>query len=506
MSESELIEKTEEIEESVEPSPPQQDEAEEIEEPENSLPSVSLGDLPPRLSEATARAGWTSLTPVQSKAMPYIFAGRPLMVQARTGSGKTGAFVMPIMELVNRFQDSTQALVLVPTRELATQVVAEAKTLFGDGGLRVTAVYGGVGYGAQLKALREGTHLIVGTPGRVLDHLLRGSMSLKKLKVLVFDEADRMLSMGFYPDMRRIQAYLPGKVYTCMFSATFPHTVRSLARQFMENPDFLSLSRDHVHVADTSHQTVTVSSMEKDRTLIRLIELENPDSAIIFCNTKQRVHYVSVVLQRFGYNADELSGDLPQKDREKVMGKLRQGKLRFCVATDVAARGINISDLSHVFQYEVPDDPELYIHRAGRTGRAGATGVAITLVGDFTEQVQLKRIAKQYNIEFEERPSPDEAALAKVVAERMTVRLEAQMRDRDKLQIERLQRFVPMVQELASGEEGTALLAMLLDDYYQQSLHAPPVAIEPDKPRQQPRSGKPKKKRRRRSRGRSRQN
>ena len=506
MSESELIEKTEEIEESVEPSPPQQDEAEEIEEPENSLPSVSLGDLPPRLSEATARAGWTSLTPVQSKAMPYIFAGRPLMVQARTGSGKTGAFVMPIMELVNRVQDSTQALVLVPTRELATQVVAEAKTLFGDGGLRVTAVYGGVGYGAQLKALREGTHLIVGTPGRVLDHLLRGSMSLKQLKVLVFDEADRMLSMGFYPDMRRVQEFLPGKVYTCMFSATFPHTVRSLARQFMENPDFLSLSRDHVHVADTSHQTVTVSSMDKDRTLIRLIELENPDSAIIFCNTKQRVHYVSVVLQRFGYNADELSGDLPQKDREKVMGKLRQGKLRFCVATDVAARGIDISDLSHVFQYEVPDDPELYIHRAGRTGRAGATGVAITLVGDFTEQVQLKRIAKQYNIEFEERPSPDEAALAKVVAERMTVRLEAQMRDRDKLQIERLQRFVPMVQELASGKEGTALLAMLLDDYYQQSLHAPPVAIEPDKPRQQPRSGKPKKKRRRRSRGRSRQN
>ena len=479
----------------------------EIEEPEDSLPSVNLGDLPPRMSEATVRAGWTSLTPVQSKAMPYIMAGRPIMVQARTGSGKTGAFVMPIMELVNRHQDGTQALVLVPTRELATQVVAEARTLFGDGGLRVTAVYGGVGYGPQLKALRDGTHLIVGTPGRVLDHLLRGSMSLKQLKVLVFDEADRMLSMGFYPDMRRVQEYLPSKIYTCMFSATFPHTVRSLARQFMDNPDYLSLSRDHVHVADTSHQTVTLSSLEKDRTLIRLIELENPDSAIIFCNTKQRVHYVSVVLQRFGYNADELSGDLAQKDREKVMDKLRQGKLRFLVATDVAARGIDISDLSHVFQYEVPDDPELYIHRAGRTGRAGATGVAITLVGDFTEQVQLKRITKQYNIEFEERPSPDEAALARVVAERMTVRLEAQRRDRDKLQIERLQRFVPMVQELANDEEGVALMAMLLDDYYQQSLHALPVTVAAEPPRrQQAQSDKPKKKRRSRSRDRSRRN
>ncbi len=504
MSETETIDNA--VEDEInEPNATNLEQEDEIEEPEDSLPSVGIGDLPPRLSEAVARAGWASLTPVQSKAMPYLFAGRPLMVQARTGSGKTGAFILPIMELVNRYQDDTQALVLVPTRELANQVMTEAKMLFGDSGLRVTAVYGGVGYGPQLKALREGTHLVVGTPGRVLDHLLRGSMSLKKLKVLVFDEADRMLSMGFYPDMRRVQEYLPGKVYTCMFSATFPPTVRSLARQFMDKPDFLSLSRDHVHVADTSHQTVIVSPMEKDRTLVRLIELENPDSAIIFCNTKQRVHYIAVVLQRFGYNADELSGDLPQKDREKVMDRLRKGKLRFCVATDVAARGIDISDLSHVFQYELPEDPEIYIHRAGRTGRAGAAGVAISLVGDFTEQVQLKKIARQYNIEFEERASPDEAALAKVVAERMTVRLEAQMRDRDKLRIERLQRFVPMVKELANDEEGVALIAMLLDDLYQQSLHALPASLdeEPADTSQKPENSK---KKRRRSRGRSRGN
>ncbi len=502
MSETEIIDNAEE--EMNEPNSSDLEQEDEIEEPENRLPSVRMEHLPPRMSEAVARAGWTSLTPVQSKAMPYLMAGRPLMVQARTGSGKTGAFIMPIMELVNRYQDDTQALVLVPTRELAKQVVDEAKILFGDTGLRVTAVYGGVGYGPQLKALREGTHLVVGTPGRVLDHLLRGSMSLKKLKVLVFDEADRMLSMGFYPDMRRVQEYLPDKkVYTCMFSATFPPTVRSLARQFMHKPDFLSLSRDHVHVADTSHQTVTVPPMEKDRALIRLIELENPDSAIIFCNTKQRVHYIAVVLQRFGYNADELSGDLPQKDREKVMDKLRQGKLRFCVATDVAARGIDISDLSHVFQYELPEDPEIYIHRAGRTGRAGAAGTAISLVGDFTEQVQLKRIAKQYNIEFEERPSPDEATLAKVVAERMIVRLEAQMRERDKLKVERLQRFVPMVKELANDEDGVQLIAMLLDDLYQQSLHTPPALVEEDEPERLESSG-PSKKKRRRSRGRSR--
>lgn len=446
-----------------------------IEEPENSLPTVSIGDLPPRLKEAAARAGWTQLTPVQSRAMPYIMVGRPLMVQARTGSGKTGAFIMPIMELINKYEPKVQALVLVPTRELARQMVNEAVTLFGDSGLKVTAVYGGVGYKQQLDALREGTHLVVGTPGRILDHLLRKSMKLDDLKILVFDEADRMLSMGFYPDMRRLQDYLPRSVYTCMFSATFPVTVRSLARQFMNEPEFLSLSHEQVHVAETTHQKVSVPSLEKDRILIRLIELENPDSAIIFCNTRQRVHYVAVVLQRFGYNAEELSGDLAQHDREKVMGKLRQGKLRFLVATDVAARGIDISDLSHVFQYEVPEDPEIYIHRAGRTGRAGAAGTAITLVGEFMEETLIRRIGNQYNLTFEERPLPTEEELAQVVSERLTVRLEAQMQNRDKLRIERMERFEPLVQELSQDEHGVKLLAMLLDDHYQQSLHSPPT-------------------------------
>lgn len=477
-----------------------------IEEPEDSLPTVTINDLPERLREATVRAGWTKLTPVQAKSLPYIFAGRPMMVQARTGSGKTGAFILPIMEIVNRHQMETQALVLVPTRELAQQMVKEAATLFGDSGLRVTAVYGGVSYKPQLKALKEGTHLIVGTPGRVLDHLLQKSMSLKALKVLVFDEADRMLSMGFYPDMRRLQTYLPNKLYTCMYSATFPQTVRSLARQFMNEPEFLSLSRDQIHVAETTHQTVLVDPMDKDRTLIRLIEMENPDAAIIFCNTKQRVHYISVVLQRFGYNADEISGDVAQKDRERVMEKLRQGKLRFLVATDVAARGIDVSDLSHVFQVEVPDDPEVYIHRAGRTGRAGATGTAITLVGDFPEQVQIKRIGTRYKIDFEERPSPTEKDLAKVVSERTTIRLEAKMKERDNLRIERMQRFVPAVSELAADEHGVALLAMLLDDYYQQSLHETPDLPGMEQNRNQSSSNKSgnnnNQKRRRRSRGR----
>jgi ATP-dependent RNA helicase DeaD len=264
-----------------------------------------------------------------------------------------------------------------------------------------------------------------------------------------------------------------------MFSATFPQTVRSLARQFMDNAAFLSLSEDQIHVAETSHQMVLASSMEKDRILIRLIEFENPDSAIIFCNTKQRTHYVAIVLQRFGYNADELSGDMDQRSRERVMNKLREGQLRFLVATDVAARGIDISDLSHVFQYEVPDDPEQYIHRAGRTGRAGATGIAITLADPFLDQIPLKKIEKQYSLVFEERPCPTDEELATLVGERLTIQLEKKLAERDNLKIERMQRFVPLVKELVEDEHGLALIAMLLDDHYQQTLHTPPSGIQP---------------------------
>ncbi|MCP4358457.1 MAG: DEAD/DEAH box helicase [Chloroflexi bacterium] len=447
-----------------------------IVEPEDSLPQVTMADLPPRLQEATTRAGWKELTAVQSKAMPYIMAGRDIMVQSHTGSGKTGAFIMPIMELVNPRQDACQALVLVPTRELAQQVATEAKLLAGETGMRTIAVYGGVKYGPQLAAFKKGAHLVVGTPGRVLDHLLRRSLSLKHLKVFVMDEADRMLSMGFYPDMRRVQEFLPErKLYGCMFSATFPARVQSLARQFLHDASYLSLSRDQVHVVETTHVFYQVPALDKDRGLVRIIEVENPDSAIIFCNTKTRVNYVNVVLRRFGYDADELSGDISQNDREKVMARLKQGKLRFLVATDVAARGIDISELSHVIQYEVPKDPEVYIHRAGRTGRAGAAGEAISLIGDFTEEAQLKRITKQYSIDFQQRPLPSKEDVTAIVSERTTVLLEAHLRDRDKLKTERMQRFIPLVREWAADEESIALMAMLLDDYYQQSLHNPPA-------------------------------
>jgi ATP-dependent RNA helicase DeaD len=444
---------------------------------DNALPEITLEQLSDEMRDACNRAGWTSLVPVQAKSIPYFLAGRDMMVQSRTGSGKTGAYILPIIQKINVQQNFAQALVLVPTRELALQVSREAQMLTQGTNIRIAVVYGGVGYNAQLEAFRGGAQLVIGTPGRILDHLLKNTLSLDHLKILIFDEADRMLSMGFYPDMVKIRKYIPsGKILSSMFSATFPPQVIRLSDQFLHKSNLLSLSGNQVHIAEIEHIYYVVPGMRKERSLVRIIEIENPSSAIIFCNTKDTVHYLSVVLKRFGYDADELSSDLAQSMREKVMARVRRGALRFLVATDVAARGIDIPDLSHVIQYEPPEDPEAYIHRAGRTGRMGSSGVAISLVAEM-EKFKLQSIARFYDINMEERPLPGDDELERVVAERITALLEARLRSRDNLQIERMKRFLPLARNLAQSEDELELITMLLDDYYQLSLHAPPAPI-----------------------------
>jgi ATP-dependent RNA helicase DeaD len=447
--------------------------------PANALLEMTIADLPEHLREGFTKAGWTELMPVQAKTLPYIMSGRDVMIQSRTGSGKTGAYLLPILDRIDPQKSVCQALILVPTRELARQVITDAETLGSGTGIRTVAVYGGVSYGPQLQAFRSGVQIVVGTPGRILDHLLKRSLSLDEIKILVFDEADRMLSMGFYPDMQRVRSYLPKrKINSCMFSATFPPQILRLAKEFLDDPVFLNLSRDHIHVTDSEHVFYTVPGMDKDRSLVRIIEMENPASALIFCNTKARVHYVSVVLQRFGYNADELSSDLSQKAREKVMRRIRKGELRFLVATDVAARGIDLPELSHVFLYEPPEDPESYIHRAGRTGRAGASGMAISLV-NVSERPDLLRIARRFDIDLQELTLPSDEDVANIVTQRTIAMLEAQMRTRDRLKIERMQRFIPLVSSLSESEDELTLMAMLLDDFYQKNFHNPPEIIAP---------------------------
>jgi len=458
------------------------------------IPEITLQDLPKRLQAAAARAGWTELMPVQAKSMPYLLAGKDVLVQSHTGSGKTGAFLLPALDRIDPRKKSCQVLVLVPTRELAKQVAHEAEVLAGDSGIRTVAVYGGASYGPQIAAFKQGAHLVVGTPGRILDHLLKRNLSLDHLRMLILDEADRMLSMGFYPDMRAVRDYLPrGKpINTAMFSATFPPRVLRLAQEFLHEPVHLSLSSDHVHVVETEHIFYTVPAMDKDRSLVRIIEVENPESAIIFCNTRNKVHYVATVLNRFGYDAAELSSDLSQKARERVLERVRRGELRFLVATDVASRGIDIPALSHVFLYEPPEDAEDYIHRAGRTGRAGAAGTAISLVNPL-EARKLRDIARRYNIPMQERELPSDEDVAAIVSERAIVLLEAKLRNRDKLQVERMRRFGPMIQELIQSDHGQDLLAMLVDDFYHEALHKPqnPPAPQPRaKPAGKKRSGR----------------
>ena len=440
-------------------------------EPENALPPISLADLPDTLQQAVARANWPSLMPVQSRALPYLMAGRDIMVQSRTGSGKTGAFLLPALTRLVPTRPVCQCLILVPTRELALQVEHEAKTLFAETDLRAVAVYGGVGYGRQMEGLRAGAHLVVGTPGRVLDHLLRRTLTLDSLSMLIFDEADRMLSIGFYPDMKAVQRYLPRKhVPTHFFSATFPPHVLRVAEEFLDTAGLLSLSQNQVHIANIEHAFYSVKPMEKDRVLVRVLEKESPAAAFIFCNNKANVHYVAALLQGFGYNADELSADLSQTRREEVLTQVRQGKIRFLVATDVAARGIDIPELSHVILYEPPEDHESYIHRAGRTARAGAGGTVISLV-DIMQKLELGKIARQYSITLNERETPDDSSLAALVGERLTAILEGRMRERTGLTRERSSRFLPLVRSLAADEDTAPLLAMLLDEVYQANLH-----------------------------------
>ncbi|MCZ7556908.1 MAG: DEAD/DEAH box helicase [Bacteroidia bacterium] len=450
--------------------PQQEPDIEVLYEPDNPLPDFTFTDLPAALSSLVQGLGWFTPTPVQRKAIPYVMAGRDIIVQARTGSGKTAAYLLPIIQRIDTTQAWCQALILTPTRELAKQVHDVLMQLVGDSGIRSALVYGGVRYNAQIRDLKEGAHIIVGTPGRVLDHLYRGTLTLMRVKMLVLDEADEMLSMGFYPSMRKLRKQLPEKRHTCMFSATMPYHVEQLAHEFLQNPDRLSLSRGNQSVSQLEHLYYLSPALQKDRVLVRLLEYENPESAIIFTNTKRDAEYLSTFIKNYGIEAQHLTGDLPQSKRERLMDNLRSGELRLLIATDVAARGIDISDLSHVFLYDIPEHVEVYVHRSGRTARAGKTGIAITICEQFQEK-KLLGIAKRYGFSIEKSELPSDDALQQRLAERLTVHLEQQMIDLAIMDRERAQRFSSLAETMAQDEDLRPLLAMLLDRSYVQGLH-----------------------------------
>ncbi len=432
----------------------------------------SFRDLPPSLARNVTRMGWKEPMPVQARAIPPLLEGRDVVVQSRTGSGKTGAFGIPLVLGVDPEKDQVQGLVLVPTRELAEQVHQVIQDLSAGTGIRTVAVYGGVGYGPQIEAFEKKVHIVVATPGRLIDHLSSRRLSLKGVRLLVLDEADEMLSMGFFPSMVRILRYLPEDRQTALFSATIPRSVQALVRRFTTDPVELFLSSDVLHVEEVEHVYYVVDAMEKDRTLLKLIEMDNPPSALIFCNTKKETEYLGAFLQNFGYDGDYLSGDLSQKERDRVMKALREGKLRFLVATDVAARGIDISDLEYVVLYSLPQAHENYIHRAGRTGRAGGGGVAVSLVSPL-EELELQKRARQFGLKLLKKEPPTEEDVQRKVAERVRVMLEERFRDLTRMDQERIGRFLPLAKEMGRMEKGPDLVAMLLDRFYRETLRGP---------------------------------
>ena len=333
------------------------------------------------------------------------------MVQSRTGSGKTAAFGIPFASGIVKPEDKfVQAIVLLPTRELALQVAAELARICAYRGITVVPVYGGAPMGRQVEQLHAGGQIVCGTPGRVLDHLRRGTLRLDRVRCAVLDECDEMLSMGFQEDIEEILEKTPTERQTMLFSATVPEGIQRLSRRYLSNPEFLKLSADYIGVHDIKHLYYSIPAIHRENELLRILAFEEPVSAIIFCNTREETGRVAEFLRQHGHDAEAISSDLSQSDRERVLGRMRAGGIKFLVATDVAARGIDIENLSHVFNYTFPESPEVYVHRTGRTGRAGSKGTAVSLIGP-TEVGSFYYLKLLYKIKPEERALPSEAEI-----------------------------------------------------------------------------------------------
>ena len=440
--------------------------------PERFMPELSelFAEVAPDIQRAIRDLGWHTPTPVQTAAIPKMRAGGDLIVRAQTGSGKTGAFGIPLVEAIDTALAKTQAIVLLPTRELANQVAKELDALGQYRGVRTLPIYGGIAYGPQLEGLDKGAHIIVGTPGRILDHLKSGRMDLGATKVLVLDEADEMLGLGFWPDMKEIASYLPKKRQSHLFSATMPERVRSLSRFFLTNAEDVTIDRDNAGPQQIEHFYYVCTASEKESVLARILAYEEPESAIIFCNTKADVRFITAYLAKRDFNVDQISGDLPQSAREKAMNKIKAGNLRFLVATDVAARGIDISDLAYVINYTTSDSPEVYVHRTGRTGRAGKSGIAISLVSGL-DIGNFKFMQTVSGIVVKEKKAPTEKDVAQRAQERSLQKSEAELellieKSKERLAtiphaevLQRAERILPFVKRLAASDDGLEELA-----------------------------------------------
>ncbi|WP_372490593.1 DEAD/DEAH box helicase [Microbacterium sufflavum] len=338
--------------------------------------------------------GYETPSPIQAATIPTLLSGRDVVGMAQTGTGKTAAFALPVLERLDTAQKTPQALVLAPTRELALQV-CEAFESYASRmkGVHVLPVYGGQGYGVQLSALRRGVHVVVGTPGRIMDHLAKGTLDLSELQYLVLDEADEMLKMGFAEDVEQILAQTPEEKQVALFSATMPAQIRRLAQQYLRDPEEITVKSKTATNTNITQRYLVVSYAQKVDALTRILEVENFDGMIVFVRTKNETETLAEKLRARGYSAAAINGDVPQVQRERSVNQLKDGKLDILVATDVAARGLDVERISHVINFDIPTDTESYVHRIGRTGRAGRTGDAISFITP-RERYLLKHIEK----------------------------------------------------------------------------------------------------------------
>ena len=383
------------------------------------------------IKNAVADMGFDALTPIQKMAIPDILKGFDVTAQAQTGSGKTIAFAIPVLENIFIDDKSPQAIVLCPTRELCLQVAGEiAKVGSRIKKLKVLAVYGGQPIGKQTRVLKKGVHVIVGTPGRVIDHVERGNLDLTGIERVVLDEADEMLDMGFRDDIERILDEAGYRKQTLMFSATIPKEIRDISKNYQNNPKFIKVADKKQNIPKITQYAFRTNHKYKFKDLVKLIEVYNIKSALIFSNTKKGVDFVFKNLKKHDYSSEALHGDMTQKVRDKVMNKFRNGNVGFLVATDVAARGLDISNLEFIINYDVPQNYDAYVHRIGRTARAGNSGYAFTLVSK-EDNANFKNISRA-KIAIKNLPSDRELEEIKIKQVLDDVKVSVKKEDLDK--------------------------------------------------------------------------
>ena len=420
---------------------------------------ADLGLSAPIISALTD-LGYEKPSPIQAECIPHLLSGRDVLGMAQTGSGKTAAFSLPLLHNIDASLKAPQILVLAPTRELAVQV-AEAMTDFSKHmhGVNVVALYGGQRYDVQLRALRQGPQVVVGTPGRLLDHLKRGTLNLSNLSGLVLDEADEMLRMGFIEDVETIMAQIPAQHQTALFSATMPEAIRRITRRFMKDPQEVRIQSSITTRPDISQSYWTVHGLRKNEALVRFLEAEDFDAAIIFVRTKSATLEVAEALERSGYSSAALNGDMNQALREQTLERLKDGRLDILIATDVAARGLDVERISLVVNYDIPMDSESYVHRIGRTGRAGRAGRALLFVEN-RERRLLRNIERTMKLTIPEVEIPTADVLGERRLAKFAAKVQQQLESSDLDQYRALLAKLQPAEELDIETLAAALLKM----------------------------------------------